>query len=173
MGSRFLVPNAVQGGMTLLSTTTISTQATVSLTSIPQTYVNLFIVIRNFRPATDSSGIGVRINSDSTASRHIATNTNNLASAFSATYWDAGPNNQDNTVANGLTTILLPDYTNTATWKIGHMFTAETDATTTANVNLANYFGAYNQTGAITSVDIISRDGGNITSGTVLLYGVR
>ena len=57
------------GGMTLISTTTL-TGASVTLSSIPQTYNNLRIVIRNFKPATDAEGLRMEFNGDSTANRH-------------------------------------------------------------------------------------------------------
>ena len=50
---------AASGGMTLISTTTL-TGASVTLSSIPQTYKNLQLVIRNFKPATDGQQIQMR-----------------------------------------------------------------------------------------------------------------
>jgi hypothetical protein len=160
------------GGMTLISTTTISAQATVTLSSIPQTYNSLYLVIQNFKPATDSSGIGLRFNGDS-ANRYLTSANTNTTSAFGSSYIDVSNNNIDNSVATSLDTFFIPDYTNVLTWKLADILYLETDATTTTSANIGTTFGAYNQTAAISSISLISRDGGNITSGTVLLYGVK
>jgi hypothetical protein len=165
----------VSGGMTLISTTTL-TGASVTLSSIPQTYNNLFLVIRNFKPATDGSIMRMRFNGDATANRH----TNQAY--YSVFYYEAqftftATSSQlsaanDNTVSSSLITVEIPDYTNTATWKM-----AETTALTTDNANTAAWQfvkGApmYNQTTAISSLEFFASSG-NLTSGTILLYGVK
>ena len=64
MGNRFLVPSTTpgqQGGMTLLSTTTLS-GASVTISSIPQTYKNLQLVIQNYKPAVDAPDKATAIN---------------------------------------------------------------------------------------------------------------
>jgi hypothetical protein len=43
---------AAGGGFTLLSTTNITAAATISVTSINQTYKHLFVTVNNFRPST-------------------------------------------------------------------------------------------------------------------------
>ena len=52
---------AAVGGMTLISTTTL-TGASVTLSSIPTTYKDLYLVIRNFKPATDGASFVYRFN---------------------------------------------------------------------------------------------------------------
>ena len=47
------------GGMTLISTTTLS-GASITLSSIPQTYNSLYLVVRSFLPATDLRYMFVR-----------------------------------------------------------------------------------------------------------------
>jgi hypothetical protein len=51
------------GGMTLISTTTL-TGASVSLTSIPGTYKNLQLVLRDFYPSSSSTSIRMKLNND-------------------------------------------------------------------------------------------------------------
>jgi len=161
------------GGMTLISTTTL-TGATVSLTSIPATYNDLRIVIKNFIPATDNKYMLMRFNSDATASRHSDQSGSDGASAqtFSRTDVGLGQRN-DNGVGNGLITIEVLDYKNTSTWKMSRAETLTTDPTTTANFGYQRLLGFYNQTSAISSIDFLIESGGNFTSGTVLLYGVK
>jgi hypothetical protein len=166
---------ASSGGMTLISTTTISNNATVSLTSIPQTYNNLFVVIRNYKPATAYVGLKMRFNSDSGANRHKL-NLIDDASAYSGSFAFDDTNSKiadfnDTATGTGLITVTIPDYTNANTFKMGNFKTL-------ANSDVSGEFyyrsgsAAYNQTTAITSLDFFSASG-NLTSGTILLYGVK
>jgi len=163
------------GGMTLISTTTISNNATVSLTSIPQTYNSLYVVIRNYKPATAFVSLRMRFNSDNGSNRHRADIYNsafyyNTGFAFNGTSTEIAPSN-DTSVASGLTTITIPDYTNATTWKQGQFVTVSTNSVTTEFLYVTGT-SLYNQTGAITSLDFFSASG-NLTSGTILLYGVK
>jgi len=159
------------GGMTLISTTTLS-GATVTLSSIPQTYVNLYAVIRNYKPATDDSRVFLRVNGDSGGNRYQVLSSNVIdPSTFGSSEWDFAVGN-DNSVANGIIIFTLDDYTNSVTWKsiFGQVWT--TDNTTTTSFNWMRLAGIYNQTAAITSL-VFSTNSGNFTSGTLLLYGVK
>ena len=158
------------GGMTLISTTTL-TGSSITLSSIPQTYNNLRLVVRNYRPSADA-GLIMRINGDS-ASRYIATLNSSSNSSFGNSAMFIAENQQESSVASQFfSKVEIPDYTNTTTWKIAYRYglgNGNTDPT-----YATGSFGTtvYNQTGAITSL-VISPDGANFTSGTVLLYGVK
>jgi hypothetical protein len=160
------------GGMTLISTTTLS-GSSITLSSIPQTYNNLFIVIKNLLPSA-SADPRYRFNGDSTANRHRwiqnsdALNTN---FAFDGTGVDFG-GSQNNSVAQNLVTITIPDYTNTTTWKMANLFGVFNAATNSAQLRYMFTYGFYNQTSAVTSLEIFLVSG-SFTSGTVLLYGVK
>lgn len=171
MGNRFLVPNAVQGGMTLLGTQTL-TAGGITFSAIPNTFRDLRLIIRNFLPATDNTGIGIRFNSDSTANRYFTTATNNTAAAFNATYMSAMSVANDNAVANGLIQYEMFDYANTTTWKTIRYFVVMNDATTTTSNKYAQGAGIYNQTAVISAITLFA-ESGNFTSGTALLYGVN
>jgi hypothetical protein len=158
------------GGMTLISTTTL-TGASVTLSSIPQTFKALKIYVRNFKPANDGEVLDMRMNGDSGANRHKDGIVSSTTSAFNTTRFYLGAA-QDNSVATGLTEIDIPDYTNTATWKWMRAAVLNVDSTTTANPSFNATFGLYNQTTAITSLEFFP-NGGNFTSGTILLYGVK
>ena len=161
------------GGMTLISTTTL-TGASITLSSIPQTYKNLQIIIRNFKPASDNRTLKMRFNSDSNADRHrniIETTLDTSAQLFNETSVAVAASN-DNSTATGLNTVLIPDYTNATTWKISHQFGVTNDPTTVTSLRQIISWGFYNQTGAITSLDFFASSG-NLTSGEVLLYGVK
>jgi hypothetical protein len=171
-GLKWATPAA--GGMTLLNTGgTTLTGASVSVSSIPSGYVNLFVIVRNFRPATDNVSLWMRINGD-TATRYLesllGTNINNTA-----------PDNEkfvispvsDNGANSNLTALTIYDYSNTATWKAYQGNVSVTaNPTTSTNFNANIRQGYYNQTAAITSLTFLP-DTGNFTSGTVFVYGVK
>jgi len=171
-GLKWATPSA--GGMTLISTTTLS-GASVTLSSIPQTYNDLFVVIRNYKPVNDDNNLMYRFNADSTANRHRQVGNGvtqqNANLDFNATSIPTNCSN-DNSVATGLTTITFPDYTNTVTWKKAAHEAFTVSPSTTTEMRHALGFGYYNQTSAITSLQFLSNDG-DFTSGTVLLYGVK
>ena len=159
------------GGMTLISTTTL-TGASVTISSIPQTYNNLYFVIRNYKPATDDARIFLRPNSDAGASRYTINSTLiGDPTTFGSAQWDLGVGN-DNSVATGLTTFTIPDYFNTVTWKNIFGYVCNVDNTTTTSYSFFNFTGSYNQTAAISSMLFVPSSG-NFTSGDVLMYGVK
>lgn len=170
-GLKWAAPSS-GGGMTLISTTTL-TGATVSLTSIPATYNDLRVVIRNPLPATDNKYFLMRFNSDSTANRHCSIpGTSSTAASFNATAIGLG-DRADNAVTQGLIIIDIFDYKNTTTWKLMRQTSIVNDDITSTNFGFEIGHGAYNQIGAVSSLDFLVESGGNFTSGTVLLYGVK
>jgi hypothetical protein len=159
------------GGMTLISTTTLS-GSSVTLSSIPQTYKNLQLVIRDFQPASDDAQLQMQFNGDSTANRHQGSLISaNAATAFGSTVVAIGQST-DNTATNNLMIIDIWDYTNTTTWKLGTNYNITQDYTTPTQFWFSNRSLGYNQTTAISSLKFQIDLGGNFTAGTVLLYGV-
>jgi hypothetical protein len=176
MGISVFPATPAAGGMTLISTTTLS-GATTTLSSIPSTYNDLRIVIRLALPATDSAVLYIRANNDSNASRYNTTFSNSAinggasAATFSQSEWRPG-GATDNVVTNALYNIELLDYANTTTWKMITFVNYFNDPTTTTNFKIANGNGVYNQTDAISSLQLFFNTG-DATSGTILLYGVK
>jgi|688.fasta_scaffold210710_2 hypothetical protein len=157
------------GGMTLISTTTL-TGASVTLSSIPQTYKNLQLVVRNYKPADDGPELTARFNGDSgTRYRTLSVNQSTNAEFLSTSMTFSEQN--DNSVATDLVIIDIYDYTNAVTWKTaaGHAF--NNNPTTSTNFNYGGFNFFYNQIDAITSIRL-APSAGNFTSGTALLYGV-
>jgi hypothetical protein len=165
----------VAGGMTLINTGgTTLTGASVTISSIPSTYKNLYLIVTDFLPATNQAGLCVRINGDSGSNRYY----NNYFS-------DAGSQsgngrsfddtklflckNQFSTSTNSLITATFPDYTNTITWKTAVVHSiANYDG---SGIAFVGQIGVHNQTIAISSLVLLC-DTGNLTSGTAYLYGV-
>jgi hypothetical protein len=160
------------GGMTLISTTTL-TGASVTVSSIPATYNNLYIVVRSFLPATDGAYLQMRFNADATANRHR--NNYNYGTPAVGTFAETFvgiSEPTDNGTSTGICTVLIPDYTNTTTWKTAIISSASPNTTTTTSLMSLNSNGYYNQIGAVSSLQFLASSG-NLTSGTVLLYGVK
>jgi hypothetical protein len=161
------------GGMTLISTTTL-TGASVTLSSIPATYKDLLIIIRDFKPTDDSRNLRMRFNADATASRHASTttlSTSSNAQTFSADDLIVAATT-DNTSVSNLSQIYIPDYANATTWKMMNNFSISVDPTTATSFRYSAAYGFYNQTAAISSLKF-NANSGDLTSGSVLLYGVK
>jgi hypothetical protein len=170
MGNRFLVPSVVPGGMTLLSTTTL-TGASITISSIPATYVDLYLVIRNGRTATSGANFLMRINSD-TANRYDENSANTIANGtFPNSSWMIAFNS-DSGASTSLATVSIFDYANTTTWKSATNLSITNNPGVPANFNAIRYMQFYNQTPAISSLTIFPSTG-NWTSGTAYLYGVK
>lgn len=175
MGNRFLVPSVVPGGMTLISTTTLS-GASVVLSSIPQTFVNLQLQIESYRPANDQANLLMRLNADTGTSYKNVT-TNSLDSADTFMGMDASSikitGQQDNTVARGNSIIDILNYTIGTIYKLCNVKSLNTDSGNTDGIRLQHSIGIHNQfTNAVTSITLLPSSG-NFTSGTVKLYGVK
>ena len=157
------------GGMTLISTTTIS-NAAVLLSSIPQTYNNLVIVVRDFLPQTDGQPLRLRFNDDATANRHSEAGYGS-GFTFDDTYFRFNGEATDDTTANNLTVATIWDYTNTDTNKFTDLtgIGLNSDGTSWASWGRK---GIYNQQVAITSLRFLCASGVP-KSGTILLYGVK
>ncbi len=161
---------ASSGGMTLISTTTL-TGASVSLSSIPSTYKNLQLVIRAYRPSTADTALLFRFNGDSGSNRHfglLALDTTNTA--FNATSALLTYKTDANT-STGLTIANIYDYANATTWKFFNSSSIVVGNGNAAIQNISMRFGSYNQTSAISSIDLFPETG-NFAAGTALLYGV-
>lgn len=161
------------GGMTLISTTTL-TGGQIDLTSIPQTHINLRMVIRNFKPANDGEYLELIFQDyNATNRQRLSTDTTNADNLAMNDYRSKISSGQDDTSADlSLITIDFPDYTNTTTAKVGYSTAVTNNATTAANINVRYQTLFYNQTTAITKLTLFPSSG-NFTSGTVLLYGVK
>lgn len=165
-GLKWATPSA--GGMTELASGSLSSTA-VNITSISGSYKNLRLVVRNFRTSTDNFDLRMRFQNDSNSRYSVSSNpqvvqTFNQTSMYIAT-------GQDNATSDGIAVVDIFDYTNTTTWKNGVAYSVSNDATTPTSVSILQQNFVYNQTGAITQINLIST-GTAFASGTYILYGV-
>jgi hypothetical protein len=165
------------GGMTLLSTTTLS-GATTTISSISGSYNSLVAYVFG---ATNATATGIL---------RIAPNASTSTSFFRSFQGDTGAN-QDNdiqdtggyialnksayqlerTLGNNFWRVEFPYYANTTVEK---SFTVN-GSFTNGSVSRKSWFmsfGRYDSTAALTSL-VFSNSGGNLSAGTVLLYGVK
>jgi hypothetical protein len=162
--------------MTLINSGgTTLTGGSVTISSIPQTYTNLYLIVTDFLPAVDAQDLCVRINGDSTSSRYrngyfnVASTMQGGAVSFdeSKLFFQI---NQSNGSSNSLVTAVFPDYTNTITYKTAIIHSVGNGGAT--NLCYTGQIGAYNQLTAISSLQFFVSSG-NFTSGTFYLYGVK
>lgn len=161
------------GGMTLLSTTTLSGSGTV-ISSINQSYINLFITIDNLSNSNDGTDVVFRFNNDSTANRHGQITSLSAAGsqAFNSTTATLAYAVENGTGLEQRSIIQIPNYANTTNMKSAQVFTFGTNAFNTANAAFVNLNAIYNQNSAISSLGIYP-SAGTFLGGTVKIYGVK
>jgi hypothetical protein len=163
------------GGMTLINAGgTTLTGSSISVSSIPTSYQDLYVIVRDYVTSTDNDGLLVRLNSDTGTNYAFRDNfTTGAALTWNATRWNVSEGN-DNSVGDGLTVVYFYDYANTATYKMANYYTISTDGTNTANFRYRAGAGLYKVTNtAITSLTFLPEGGGTFSAGTVFVYGVK
>jgi hypothetical protein len=159
------------GGMTLISTTTVS-GSTVTLSSIPQTYNDLVLILKNIYGSTAGANFSLRFNGVGTGSTYD--NLQSYETTLNGSFDDNQVRvleNQANTSSQGLVSIYIPNYTNSTSWKFAHTVGVQNDSTDT-NWRGRNTIGFSNATSAVSSLTIFAA-AGTFTAGTILLYGVK
>ena len=167
---------AAAGGMTLINQGgTALSGTTISISSIPATYLNLQVIIVNWRPTNDGVNLVLSVNGDTNANRHYKrigfTQTDNTS--FDGTVWDLTSGQDNGASSTNLTVVDIYNYANTTTWKLMQATTIANTGSTPTNFDYRVNMGGYNQTGAISSLQFSTAGNGNMTSGTVYVYGVK
>ena len=160
------------GGMTVIASGSLSGSA-VNLTSIPGTYKNLQLVIRDFSSLHDGDNLRFRFNNDSTNNRYLVKQTSDgsAATAFNENRGVAS-SLQDDSVRDGLIVLDVYDYANSSTWKLSQAQAVTNDNTTTTSARHYNASIYYNQTAAITEINLVAIIA-DFNNGTYILYGVN
>lgn len=165
---------ATSGGMTLISTTTLS-GSSVSLTSIPQTYIHLQLIIEKYLPSVDGQSMFMRFNANSSANQYLS--NLNFTSDVDNSVCDATEmrvtGSQSNSAGLGQITINIPNYTNANTRKFmwaTSLFNSNTEAS--ARIDYWQRNGFYLPVEAITGISLRPFNP-NFSGGTAYLYGVK
>lgn len=163
---------AAAGGMTSLATGTLS-GSQVDLTSISGSYKDLVLVIRNYRPNTDSQALRMRLNADTgTSYTTTSYNTADLSEAAVSSTVLTLTGSVDSTTNNGITYVTLFDYANAITWKMGTVLTLQSGDATVTNFTSRKAFLLSNISAAITQINLFPASG-TFEAGTYILYGVK
>jgi hypothetical protein len=170
-GLQWATPSS--GGMTLLSTTTLS-GASTTISSISGSYKNLYAVVSGFTNTGSNDYFIVRPNNASTVNNAAYGNGKNPVSFNDygiALTFPANPYQPNKDNANNVTVFEIHNYASTTTYKTftsGGLYTSMSpDVTTWFNC------GTYTSNTAVTSLVFSNIGGGNLSTGTVLLYGVN
>jgi hypothetical protein len=159
------------GGMTLISTTTLS-GGTTSVTGIPGTYNSLMFVIRGL---TASAANEPRFKINGSTANHEFSGVPYNGSAMETTNGNGFQlsfgNNIDGSGGSNAWTVKIDNYTSASTFK-PFMYYGAFYSVTTSNEEKIFAGGGYSLTTAVTSIDIVASSG-SFTGGTILTYGVK
>ena len=160
------------GGMTLLSTTTLSGTST-TISGINQTYNSLFLIVSGVTSSGINRGLNIRPNNSTTncsyaGVRRITNVSANTNGSEDSDIELAFNTETDKTSAANAWAVTFHNYASTTSKKPFHFYGEWYNA----GSNSSNFAGAYTANTAITS--LVFRYGGDtMTGGTVLLYGVK
>jgi hypothetical protein len=167
---------AAGGGMTLLSTTSLSGTST-TISSISGAYKQLKIYVKDFYTSSNAD-LNVQLNGNTTASNYMQFVLRGAAPTSNGTYVDNSVagftiNGYTNgtTSADNFSYIVLPDYANTTTNKV---FTSFSTIIANSGVKTAAMVqgGYYGTIAAITSITFVTTVG-TFSAGSVEIYGVN
>ena len=170
---------AAAGGLTLLSTTTLS-GTTVDISSISQDYKNLRIFVKDMIGTVDNLQPKLRLNNDSN-SRYVwgligarignGTTDSGASGSTATSVWFANGSAGTDFNRRNYVSLFLPRYTDGTRQFIDMSAYSSADAT---NTNWGSYFlnGVYDAQAAITSINLFSSNG-SFNGGTVYIYGEK
>jgi len=156
------------GGMTLLSTTSL-TGASTTISSINQTYNNLYILITGVTNATADNAFKCKPNSASTTS-WVAVEAASVRSGESEWILTGDTNHPDRTSTNNAYALTIYNYASTTAFK-PIQWSACFQEFGGSNRRISGG-GGFRSNTAVSSLQFLS-SGGNLSTGTVLIYGVK
>ena len=162
------------GGMTLLSTTTL-TGASTTISSISGSYTNLLILIYGVTNNTANGNFSLTFNALGNNNNYYVTQYNNNGTTATrnanndAIFFNLAADQYSRTSANNYIALSVSNYASATTYKglslngyyVGNSF----------NEGLIGG-GGLNVTAAITQI-VLSNSGGTFSAGTCLIYGVK
>jgi hypothetical protein len=164
------------GGMTLLSTTTL-TGASVTISSIPATYKSLKLYVFNTTSTTDLTNFSLRFNADTGSNYQTAiygiedTSYAVQYNAAPSTSIRLGKTGRHQDYRAGFGQYEIPEYASTSLYK---QICGQTGSQNFSYTYRLAQVATWNSTSAITDITILTTDtAGTFNSGTVLLYGVK
>jgi hypothetical protein len=168
-GLKWATPAA--GGETLISTTSLSGSSVITLSSIPQTFNDLKIVLFGLTWDTADSLPSLRPNGNDTSFTYGGARSSGTANGRVNTEFWFTEDNWSRTNTDNCFVFNFYNYASTTAVKsviYGGQYMATGGSTRRAQTGA----GGWNSTAAITSMGIYV-EGRNVTAGTALLYGVK
>jgi hypothetical protein len=166
-GLKWALP--ASGGMTLISTTTLS-GATTTLSSIPQTYNSLFLIVTRVTANTNDDRLRVLPNNVNNLMEYQALN-NGTAYSLSNSPIRLTEENHQRTNANNSWALKIDNYTSSNSFKPVNFYGFYRN--TAGSTRSINAGGAFISDTAITSLVFDYGGTNTFAGGTVLLYGVK
>jgi hypothetical protein len=162
---------APTNGMTLLSTTSL-TGASTTISGISGDYKDLQVVIYGWQGDTSNTRNYLRLNGVSTSTYRVvyAFSYQTANQNFSPTSAILTNNTNTGSAVNTMV-VTIPNYASTAITKVANFYGFNYD-NNTPSFESYNGVASTEISGAITSL-VFSRASGNLTAGTVLVYGVK
>jgi hypothetical protein len=168
-GLKWATP-ASGGSMTLLSTTSMNTgTATVSVSSISQSYESLFVLILNPTWGTGVAQLFLRIESSSSLQAAGAKMTSSGAGITAEPSSGINVNfsgQQSNTAGNIAAAVQIYNYTSSTHFKPFMFFTGD-------NASATIQGGVVATNTAVDEISIANQFGYNFSGGSILVYGVK
>lgn len=168
-GLKWATPSA--GGLTLLSTTTL-TGSSVVVSSINQTYTNLYILITDVDFSINDYMI-IRPNSATSGLNNVGYSSANTSGVTRSSAWNTTQaRNVVSTAVEGTVALNIYNYASSTEFKVAQIISSFND-NTSGGFAVYNTIGAYESTSAITSIQFRCDGAGSFDAGTVKIYGVK
>ena len=148
-----------------------SAQASITFSSIPQTFTDLYVVF-SVRVTTSDGGLRLRVNGATTnlSVRLLYGTGSSTASATDTTYLGSVPNSGTTASTFSSAGFYFPNYAGSTAKSFGGELVDENNATTGLQWVTA---GLYNSSTAITALEIFGSAGGNFVQySSATLYGI-
>jgi hypothetical protein len=157
------------GGMTLISTTTVSSTS-VTLGSIPQTYKSLYIIAKNITFASGANGFRVLPNNVNNLSDQSIVREGVVSGTQNGVIRLSGGGAEMNNSTNNAWALTINNYTATDSYK-PFIFSGFCVNGSAVNRDIIGG-GAFRSNTEITSL-VFDIEGATFTGGTILFYGVN
>jgi hypothetical protein len=144
--------------------------SSVSMSSIPATYIDLVLIFRDYYFVNDDLMTGTLNGTNSVYTNQVAGNGD--APMTSGYVVPTQSETTDNTDKNNFMMLRFYDYANTTSHKIVDSWVIQRNSGDT-NYRLLNTTTGIRLTAAINAIVFGTQTGGNISGGTYVLYGVK
>jgi hypothetical protein len=171
MGNRFVVPTPIPGGMTLLSTTTLSGTVT-TISSIDQTYTDLAILVSGAIFSSSESQIWIQPGGSGVTSwlGRVEDNQGTGQAVTSGSYPQTPSTGMAHTGGVNTLFCLVKNYTNTSYNKSLQFYGG---GLTSISIAACTGGGFLRTNNAVTTVSVTTAGGRTFSAGQVQIWGIK